>query len=379
MRLIEVKKFIRYVKIYGLRRALYKAAGRKRVGHSAYFSGNLKNRPRRVGVIGCGQFAFASLGAMLEMYAPARFARSYDINKAAQQSFEKFFGISKTTADVADICSDESIDTVYVVSNHATHAGYAVQLIKAGKVAYVEKPLAASWKQLSELTHLVGADFRKIYCGYNRPFSAAIGQLKEMCTAAEAPLTLNFYIVGHFLGPDHWYRNPSEGGRVCGNMGHWLDLAVHILAWHKIPDQWAITVVASDEKIKDENVSIVMVSERGDIVTLTLTSRSEPFEGVNESVMLQWGDLNAKIDDFRDMKVWKNDFYRTYSYWPKDVGHKRAILQPFTADENKSQRWHEVKMSTVLMLRIEEMLLLGENQIEFSFAGQSAKHDVHID
>jgi len=374
----EVKKLYRYVKIYGLRRALFKAAGRKRIGKASLFSGNILSRPKTVGVIGCGQFAFASLGALLEMYAPARFARCFDINPIAQTSFENFFDIDKKTTHIEQIFSDPSINLIYVVSNHATHADYAKKSLEAGKTVYVEKPMAVTWEQLSQLSRIIGNNFEKIYCGYNRPFAGAIKRLKKFYDGSKTPLTLNFYIVGHLLAADHWYRNSNEGGRICGNIGHWLDLAVHILAWGELPDKWKISLIASDDKLKDENVTIVMVSERGDIITWTLTSRNDPFEGVNESVMLQWGSLSAKIDDFREMKVWQDDVYKKYSYWPKDVGHRSAILQPFTKDDNKASRWHEVKLSTALMLRIEEMLFQNESQIEFSFSEQIAEHNIFI-
>ena len=163
---------------------------------------------------------------------------------------------------------------------------------------------------------------------------------------------------------DHWYRKPEEGTRVCGNIGHWLDLASHILSWGVLPDRWSIQLAYSDLVARDDNLSVSLTSEAGDLIVIILTARSEPFEGINETIDFQCGELTAKIDDFRKMLVWKNDKKYSYRYWPKDVGHNTALLQPFSAP---CRDWEEVVRSSLLMLTIMEMVQSGEQQRNFSF------------
>ena len=84
-----------------------------------------------------------------------------------------------------------------------------------------------------------------------------------------------------------------------------------------------------------------------------LTSRSEPFEGVSENINFQYGSLISRIDDFRQMIIWRRakKFYRRFK--PKDVGHGRAILQPFHEPRRPVE---EVEVSTALMLHIAKMV-----------------------
>jgi hypothetical protein len=88
---------------------------------------------------------------------------------------------------------------------------------------------------------------------------------------------------------------------------------------------------------------------------MTFTSRSEPFEGVNETINFQHNDLIAKIDDFRTTKIWKNSLYEKHSHWPKNNGHKASVLQPFVSTQRRE--WDEIEYSARLMLHIEEMVI----------------------
>ena len=58
---------LRYLSIYGLRRTLYKIAGRRR-GSLRW----LRPRPARrrdIAVLGCGQYAFATIGCIVARHA----------------------------------------------------------------------------------------------------------------------------------------------------------------------------------------------------------------------------------------------------------------------------------------------------------------------
>jgi hypothetical protein len=92
---------------------------------------------------------------------------------------------------------------------------------------------------------------------------------------------------------------------VCGNIGHWLDLLVHMLVWRGLPDRLQISITSAADSELDDNVCIAIRSDRADLFSVTLTSRSEPFEGINETINFQHGETNCKIDDFRRMTVWQ--------------------------------------------------------------------------
>ena len=115
-------------------------------------------------------------------------------------------------------------------------------------------------------------------------------------------------------------------------------------------------------------MSIALTSESGDLINIVLTARCEPFEGINETINFQHDTTICKNDDFRKMSVWQNEKLIKKRYWPKDVGHRDAILQPFS-DTYKRDR-DEVITSSILMLHIADMVKKNITCSDFSFSKQ---------
>ena len=361
----KLRKATRYIAIYGIRKTLFKVFGRLR-------SSLLRLKPQNganIGVLGTGQFAFATIGFALYKHFGNRFVACFDIDDNNARTFSSFYGLGQPCESAEEVIKRSDIDIIYIASNHASHTDYALQVLAAGKIPYIEKPVSVDYQQFIRLVEGIRRAGFPVFAGYNRPFARSVRLLKGYCNSANTfsncePITLNCFVSGHYLTSDHWYRRSSEGTRICGNVGHWLDLAVHMLSWGELPDRWHITLAFSNDNARDDDLSIVLTSDRGDLVNIILTARSEPFEGINETINFQRGDLIAKIDDFRKMTVWQGEQLKRYRFWPKDVGHNLALIQPFTGI---SRNWQEVEFSTLLMLFIKDMVVSGERMKEFSF------------
>ena len=362
---IHLRKFLRFIGIYGPTRAWYKAAGRLRLGARLP---SLRPKTADVGVIGCGQFAFATIGYFIST-AGHRFGACFDIDKKVQSGFARSLGMADTATSAKDLLQHPGLRTIYIASNHASHAGYAVQALMRGLDTYVEKPVAVSQAQFVELLQAKANSKARLFAGYNRPFSGAIRELRARTPIDPSQgMTLQCFVAGHKLEPEHWYRRPDEGTRICGNVGHWLDLMVHVLSWRGLPDRLEITMVWADDDEPDDNLCISIRSDRADLFSVLLTSRNEPFEGINETINFQHGETSCKIDDFRQMVIWRGADVFKRRFWPKDVGHRQAVLQPFGAGPERD--WHEVELSTLLMLHIADMVRQCARSSTFSFSEQ---------
>ncbi len=359
----SIRKVIRYIAIYGLLRTWFKVAGRLSMP-TFFWAGKSNNSG--IGVIGCGQFAFATIGFFLRRNS-FRFAICYDINPVVQNSFALAVSADGNSQNIDEFFAYPNLNTVYISSNHSTHSFYAIQALKKGINAYIEKPIAVTYTQLIDLLKAYKQSKANIFAGYNRPFSGAIKLLREKCNIdCSKGITLQCFVSGHAIASDNWYRNPEEGSRVCGNLGHWLDLFVHILSWRGLPDELMISLIVADDDHPDDNVAISISSDNKDLFSVILSTRVEPFEGVNETINFQHNDTISKIDDFRQITIWQSEKITKKRFWPKDVGHQAAIMQPF-ANVDKRQ-WNEVVCSTLLMLHITEMLRSGNNLSKFSFS-----------
>ncbi len=326
-------------------------------------SGRFRTGLSSVGIVGCGQFSFSTIGYFLAKSGRYRFEFAIDPNIHALESFGRFYGVRNLYNNI-DLADFSKIDIIYIASNHFSHTNYAVEAIKNGTAVYVEKPVAVNWDQFFSLGNAISARTCDVYFGYNRPFSQGVQTLKSLISDVDSPFTLSCFVVGHLIDDNHWYRDPKEGTRVCGNLGHWLDLSVHLLSMRNFPDHLDVQLVSSDPNVPDDDLCVTIVSSHGDLINIILTSRAEPFEGINETIAFNQSDLIGSIIDFREARFWKGHRYIRQKYRPKDVGHKKAILQHMNR-EKYARDIDEVRLSTALMLEIKDMVLTGKKEFRF--------------
>lgn len=359
----QLKKFWRYVRIYGFFRALNKAAGRLR--NIGFISPKFIYRKPAIGLVGCGQFQFSTIAFFLSRAWVNPFLFSYDIDPAKADSLAGFYNIPHVLTSSEDLFSFEKLNLVYIASNHASHTSYAINFLMRGVNVYCEKPISVNFQQFEELLSAIESAEGNFYAGYNRPYSAAIMYLKDVINSKSiynGKITLNCFISVHLISQDHWYRNPEEGTRICGNVGHWLDLMIHIYNWKGfIPKKYKVQIAYSNLNEPDDNITISITTPEGDITSITISARTEPFEGINETINFQFDTVIAKIDDFRKMTVWDEAKFTKKRYRPKDVGHKRSVMQPF---REVNRDLNEVVASTELMLHITEMVRNIETEKE---------------
>lgn len=354
-----IRKSLRYLRLYGSLRTLAKTLGRVRPKFKIWLILKFpfyKSNGSRVSIIGSGHHAFSSIAFFLSTNSDSKISFVSDINTEASRSLAFAYGAVDVGDDyVAALERDTKLELVYIASNHASHAFYAIEAIKRGLDVFIEKPIAVNRQQFDELVNTVDTSSSRVYVGYNRPFAPATYRLRELAKEHCGPLSLTFFVIAHTLPMDHWYRKPEEGSRIVANMSHWIDMTTHILHWKEtLPDFVDIHIAYSNPRIPSDNIAITLTSSEEDIVSIVFSSRSEPFEGVNESLNFQRGKLSAKIDDFRTMQIWNDSHFQTYKFSPKDNGHKSCVLQPF--NRSYERNWDEIKISTGLMLHIEEMV-----------------------
>lgn len=362
----KYKKILRYFFIYGFSRTIIKIAGRTNFVFLRLIYFNLYfQRKKSVSLIGAGQFGFSTISFYLQKNKGKIFLDCFDINPQNLLFISKFYGYNRIFK-IDDLFNNKECKIVYIASNHSTHMEYAISCIKNGITAYVEKPLVVNYEQLKLFYKTINEQNSdvKIFLGFNRPFSSAIYKLNNYIKDKREPLSLNFFIVGHKIDESHWYHNPKEGTRICGNIAHWIDLTINLMNTRgEIPTIFNVNITFTSNTKKDDNFIISIHTNCEDIVSIFFTTRSEPFEGVNETLNLQCGSVISKIDDFRNVQIWDNEFYFKKKYFFKDVGHERAILQPFSTEFTRN--FKEIEISTIIMLEISEMLI--NNQLSRNF------------
>jgi len=364
-------KVLRSIKMWGAHRTLAKISNRLALKIPIFIY--VWPREKDLLLSGCGQFGATSISYFIGKILGGRFLGCYDIDPEKSKLVQKAYGYKYVANSFEELISISGAKRLFIASNHASHTDQAIRAIKKGLLVHIEKPVAVTWQQFAQLSEARKGKGGQVFVGYNRPFSRAMEIARQHLPCGESPYTIEHFIVGHLLTADHWYLDPGEGTRICGNVGHWIDLTIHVLSQRSVPDEWTISINYSDQDREDDNFALSMTSSKGDLVNMTFTSRAEPFDGINETTNIQQGHVLLKIDDYTSMKLWRNETYKCYKFQPKDVGHKNSILQIYDENPKYKRPWKEVYLSTLLMLHITDLVCARITYSKFTFSELEAR------
>ena len=186
-------------------------------GHEAPRFGGL-------GVIGCGNFASRVLVPALRRLgrAPGSFASAQGL------SARRLAGDAATaTTDVAAMLGYPLLEAVFIATRHDEHGELARAALRAGKSAWVEKPLALTEADLAATLTVARAseDSAVLAVGFNRRFAPLAVRLRAALAAKPGPRRFTVEVNAGRLPADHWALDPRQGGgRIVGEACHFVDL-----------------------------------------------------------------------------------------------------------------------------------------------------------
>jgi polar amino acid transport system substrate-binding protein len=250
-----------------------------------------------VGFIGAGSFAqkflipFAKRGGALLSVVTSRGVTAMSVGER--------FGFRSHASDVQKVLAERAVDTVFIATRHDTHAMFAAAALESGKNVFVEKPLALNE---SELAEVVGAARRRSDCrlmvGYNRRFSPLACRAKDVFQRVYEPLLINYRVNAGFLPKEHWTQTEQGGGRILGEVCHFVDL-MQFLTGSDPADVHAIAVAGHNARMPDhDNVIISLRFQNGSVGQISYLACGDKFPG-KERIEIFGGGQSFVIDDFR--------------------------------------------------------------------------------
>jgi len=308
--LFKVKKAARYVRLYGLSRTLFKIKGQYHMKSSESFDDSRWENPacrtpvspdRNVAIVGCGNFAFSNIAYYLKRRNPRFLRGTFDTERSRALSLCRTYGGAYAVADWREILSDPQVRVVFIASNHASHAEYAIASIEAGKHVHIEKPHVVSQEQLDRLVAAMRKyPQSKVFLGFNRPGSPLFRRLQEILAREPGPLMINWFVAGHEISEDHWYFDEKEGGRVLGNLCHWTDLTLQLVSMERA---FPCTIIpATPSGATSDFVVSVIFADRS-CASITFSAKGHTFEGVREVLNVHKANVLANLTDFQTLTI----------------------------------------------------------------------------
>lgn len=250
-----------------------------------------------IGFIGAGSFAqkflipFAQRGGRLLSVVTSH-------GVTAKSVGEKFRFCSHST-DVHDVLADPAVNTVFIATRHDTHAAFAAAALEAGKNVFVEKPLALREDELAQVLEVASRHSEcRLMVGYNRRFSPLARRAREVFQRVSGPLLMSYRVNAGFLPKEHWTQTEQGGGRILGEVCHFVDL-MQFLTGSEPMDVYAVSVAADNAQMPDQdNVVISLRFRNGSVGQISYVACGDKLLS-KERIEIFGGGQSFVIDDFR--------------------------------------------------------------------------------
>jgi len=251
-----------------------------------------------VGFIGAGNYASSMLLPSLAALKSARLAHVATTRSLSAVNAQRRFGFTTGSTAADAVLEDSSLDAIFIVTRHQTHAQLVCRALETGKAVFVEKPLALT---LDEVERIVGTIEKtgndRLMVGFNRRFAPLLTQMKKDFGMGSGSSATRYLVNAGPLAADSWYLNEeAEGSRFTGEGGHFIDT---LSWWAGSPPEEVYAVRGPDRA--DVHVTIRFAGGScGSIAYLTGGNSRYPKETLDAT----GGGRSARLDNFRSASVW---------------------------------------------------------------------------
>ncbi|MEV6014563.1 MULTISPECIES: bi-domain-containing oxidoreductase [unclassified Streptomyces] len=272
--------------------------------------------PVRLAFVGAGNYATSMLLPHLAQRDGIELSTVVTTTALSAANAQRKFGFAEATTDLDAVLGDKSVDAVFVVTRHSSHAELTRKALLAGKTVFVEKPLALTEDELAGVLAAVeesGND--RLQVGFNRRFSPLLQEARKRFGARTGPASLRYLVNAGQLTQGSWYlQQGTEGSRFAGEGGHFVDTA----SWLLGADPVSVYAVAPSG---NEDLQIVLGYPDGSTAAISYVTTGAP------------GFPKETLDLVADGKVLRlDDFVRASVY-----GRKRWVSSRLPKARDKGQ------------------------------------------
>ena len=193
-------------------------------------SGELEGACIRWGIIGVGNVTELKSGPAFYKTEHSELVAVMRRNVEKAADYAKRHKVRKWYSNASELINDPEVDAVYIATPPDSHAKYAIEVMRAGKPVYVEKPMARSYSECLEMLKVSEETGMPVFVAYYRRTLPAFLKVKELIEQGTIgkPLMVNVKLFkpagerGKTPEQMSWHVFPEIGGA-----GHFYDLASH--------------------------------------------------------------------------------------------------------------------------------------------------------
>ena len=250
------------------------------------------------GFIGAGNYASSMLLPHLARLDTVQLAHVTTTRSLSAVNAQRRFGFTTASTGADAVLGDESLDAIFIVTRHHTHADLVCRALETGKAVFVEKPLALTHDELLRIIDAVASTGNdRLMVGFNRRFAPLLVKMRSAFGPSVGASISRYLVNAGPLEADSWYGHEElEGSRFTGEGGHFIDT----LSWwaDSLPEQ--VYAIPGPE---EGDVQATVRFGSGSTGTITYLTTGNP-RYPKETLDAAGGGASARLDNFRQATVW---------------------------------------------------------------------------
>ncbi len=251
-----------------------------------------------IGFIGAGNYASSMLLPHLARLKTVQLAHVATTRSLSAVNAQRKFGFTTASTAADAVLDDKSLDAIFIVTRHHTHADLVCRALQTGKAVFVEKPLALTREELEQIMDVVistGND--RLMVGFNRRFAPLLTEMRTRFGQPNVASVTRYLVNAGRLEAGSWYCNEElEGSRFTGEGGHFIDT----LSWWAGSSPAEVYAVAGPEA---GELQATVRFENGSTGTVSYLTAGNP-RYQKETLDAAAGGRSARLDNFQKAAVW---------------------------------------------------------------------------
>ena len=132
------------------------------------------------GFIGCGEVTKTKSGPAFQKVEHSEVVAVMSRDGAKAKAYAKERGIKKWYDDAQELIDDPEVNAIYIATPPSSHATYAIMSMKAGKPAYIEKPMAVTYEECTRINRISNETGVPCFVAYYRRYLPYFQKVKEL-------------------------------------------------------------------------------------------------------------------------------------------------------------------------------------------------------
>jgi predicted dehydrogenase/threonine dehydrogenase-like Zn-dependent dehydrogenase len=315
-----------------------------------------------VGFIGAGNYAsrtlipaFKEAGAVLDTLVT-----SGGISGVHHGNKNQFVTASTETSD---LWSNDKINTVSIVTRHDAHAQQVVDALNSGKNTFVEKPLALTLDELDVIDKAYheanDPNTVRLMVGFNRRYAPHVIKMKELLNSHRSPKSIIMTVNAGAIPGEHWVQDVTiGGGRIIGEVCHFVDLMRHLVGYKITNFQATMMGNIPGVEVREDKVSITLSFEDGSFGTIHYFANGgsafpkERIEVFCDNAVLQ-------MDNYRVLTGYGWPSFKKMKLFKQDKGQKacaKAFIESIANGDESPISYEEIMESSRVSIEVANSL-----------------------